>query len=60
MTFCGEKNYEKKKCKEQKEAYREIHGIVHNAMMKHFCVSREFKEKESEVFNSIMGGKHDN
>ena len=54
------KNYEKKKRKEQKEAYREIHGIVHDAMMKHFCVSREFKEKESEVFDSIMGGKHDN
>lgn len=47
------KNFEKKRRKEQKEAYREIRKVVHDSMMAHINLPRDFKEKEAEIFNQL-------
>ena len=48
------KNYEKKKRKEQKDRYRKMQRMVHNAIMEKCPFSRELKEKEYEVFNTLI------
>lgn len=48
------KNYEKKRRKEQKERYREMQRMVHNAIMEKCPFLRELKEKEYEVFNVLI------
>lgn len=48
------KNFEKKRRKEQKEDYRKMQRIVHNAIMEKYPLPKEFKEKECEVFNVLI------
>jgi len=44
------KNYERKKRREQREAQREIRKIVHDAIIDNCGFPKDFKEKETEVF----------
>ena len=47
------KNFEKKRRKEQKEAYREVCKVVHDTIMSRMNLPKDFKEKEAESFNMI-------
>ena len=50
------KNYQKKQRKESKEAYKELRGIVHNAIVKEYeklGYPKELLKKEKEVFELI-------
>lgn len=48
------KNFEKKRRKKQKEDYKELQRIVHNTIMEKCPIPKELKEKESEVFNTLI------
>ena len=47
------KNYQKKKRRERKEAYKEIERIVHNKIINSLPYPKEFKEKEEEIYKII-------
>lgn len=47
------KNYEKKRRKERKEAYREIRQIVHDTMIEKMNLPSNLKDKEAEIFNQL-------
>lgn len=48
------KNYQKKKRRECKEAYKEIERIVHNKVINSLPPHlKEFKEKEEEIYKII-------
>ena len=40
------KNFEKKRRKEQKEAYREIRKVVHDIMMENINLPKDYKKKK--------------
>lgn len=48
------KNFEKKRRKKYKEDYREMQRIIHNTIMEKCPIPNEFKEKEYEVFNTLI------
>ena len=47
------KNYERKKRRERKEAYREIRQITHDFIMQRMGFSNSFIEREREVFDNV-------
>ena len=46
---CTIKNYEKKRRKERKEAYKEVREVVSDVLAERFGFSREMKEKQKEM-----------
>lgn len=45
------KNYERKKRREQRDAQRKIRRIFHDAIISQCGFPKEFKEKETEIFD---------
>ena len=47
------KNYERKKRRERKQAYKEIRQVTHDVIMQRMGFSNTFMEHEREVFDNV-------